>query len=207
MHFVWEDKALDISLDNFKYQGQIMAEVKAMSTYLQQCFGAFPELFCGILTNGIDLSIAQMRNCEIQRFRLSDTCDGRLCHRLLVHSICTSRDIAHFIDMNTSSVSEQTKLKRGASDFDQDDEEDLDRDDSDDSQPPPPKRRSVLSTTYNVGAACAGDSSSSSAAPSGANPTKRSSGVRNSHRSALSIENVALHDVINNSSFRCGISV
>lgn len=202
--FVWEDKAINAPL-GFQQQSQILVEVKAMCEHLYSVFGEYPELFCGILTNGTEFSVAQMRRGIQQKFRLSASCQGKdFCH-LLAHSIRESGKIAQFIDDHTWEVNKQTlSTKRGAEDFDENDEEyQQDSDDQDINKRPPRKKivrkdppRSSAGAGAGAGASAGGvSSSSSSVPPSGAQPKKKSNHESSSHCAYLSMENVFLHDL------------
>ena len=96
---VWEDKHLNLPLFvGYKPRSQVLAEVKAMNQKIHESLLLYPPRFCGVLTNGIDWSIAQsVLKDGRQVFCISEPCTGVLAHKLIAFCIDQAGVVARFI--------------------------------------------------------------------------------------------------------------
>ena len=101
---VWEDKNLNLQLfAGYKPRSQVLAEVKAMNQKIHESLLRYPPRFCGVLTNGIDWSIAQSVLTDgRQLLFISEPCTGVLAHKLIAFCIDQAGVVARFIAARTS---------------------------------------------------------------------------------------------------------
>ena len=129
---VWEDKKLTLEqFGGYKPRSQVLAEVKAMNQLIHESLQGYPPRFCGVLTNGIDWSIAQAIFKEgKQLFFISEPCNGSLAHKIIAFCINQAGVVARFVADRTRSLV-QVSLTIGEFD-DHDADDDARGDDADD---------------------------------------------------------------------------
>ena len=193
---VWEDKKLTLELfEGFKPRSQVLAEVKAMNQLIHESLQGYPPRFCGVLTNGIDWSIAQAIFREgKQLFFISEPCKGSLAHKIIAFCINQAGVVARFVADRTSSLV-QVSLTIG--EFDDPDADDGARDDDTDDIAPTRKALSTLSmatlpTRSSAGAGAGVSSSSKGKTVAGSK--KKSSGEQNNYLTITS-ENLLNHEM------------